>query len=549
MMTIRRTATLALLLVLALAPSLAAQEEVQPGLFSDMVDVRVVNIEVVVTDRDGVPVRGLDADAFVLEVDGQEVPVDYFSEVRGGQALLEPGGGVRDLPAVPALVPGEPVGTSYLVFIDDFFTFKEDRDRVLDGLEADLDLLGEKDQMALVAFDGRQLVMLSSWTRSRASLERALDTARARPTQGLMRLAELREFDRGDGRTGRGGGGLSSFGDTLDPETKAYVLRLGDQIDRMLSGAAATLRSFAKPPGRKVMILINGGWPYSPTEFVTADYRGSTELGLVEGDKLFRQVSDTANLLGFTVYPADASGQGARWSEDPTSAARAQPGSTDLYSARRIGRQFSSRYLASETGGQALLYDDAEHSLNRVVEDTRSYYWLGFSPTRAWDDRNHEVKIRTRDGQLEARTRQGFLDSSRTMEVNHQVESMFLFGSSPEASELDVVLGEWRKAGFRKMEVPLTFSLPLSALTFVPDGSGFVAEFEVRLAVENESTFRRADTSVIPFRLEGTAAPGPDDRWEYTLPLRLRRQSHRGLIALYDVASGKIISSDIVIEP
>jgi len=109
-------------------------------------------------------------------------------------------------------------------------------------------------------------------------------------------------------------------------------------------------------------------------------------------------------------------------------------------------------------------------------------------------------------------------------------------------------LGQWRKAGFRKAEVPLTLSLPLSALTFVPNGSGVAAEFEVRLAVEDEA-FRRADIPVLPFRLEGTEVPGPDDRWEYTLPLRLRRQSHRGLIALYDVVSGRIFSSDIVIEP
>lgn len=519
-----------------------AQPATQPGLFSDVVDVRVVNIEVVVTDREGVAVRGLDADSFILEVDGQEVPIDYFSEVRGGEVLLEPGGGATDLPAIPALVPGKPVGTSYLVFIDDYFTFKEDRDRVLDGIEEDLALLGENDRMALVAFDGRQLEMLSSWTQSRSALARALDAARSRPTQGLQRLAELRSYERSVDQRPRG------FGFGVDPETQSFMLRLGDQIDRMVRGAAATLRSFAKPPGRKVMLLINGGWPYSPSEFVAVDYRSLTELRLLERDQLFRQVSDTANLLGYTVYPADASGQGTRWLEDPAAASQAAPGSTALYTARRVGRQFSSRYLASETGGTALLYGDAERAFSRVVEDTRSFYWLGFSPQRAWDDRNHDVVVKTRDGELEVRTRQGFLDSSRSAEVTHQVESMFLFGSSPEASQLEASLGEWRRAGFRKAEVPLSLSIPMSAITFVPDGDGVAAEFEVRLAVEDEG-FRRAEIPVIPIRLEGTEAPGPDARWEYTIPLRLRRQSHRGLVALYDLVSGRIYASDVVIEP
>jgi len=522
----------------------AAQGGGEPGPFAEIVDVRVVNIEVVVTDRDGVPVRGLGASDFVLEVDGAEVPIAYFTEVRGGQALAGPAGGAMDLPAVPALVPGEPVGTSYLVFVDDYFTFEEDRNRVLDGLEADLGLLGANDRMAIVAFDGRQLEMLTSWTRSTPELERALRDARQRPTFGLQRLAELRQFERNVDTRPRGG----AFGYDLDPETKAFILRLGDQIDRMLDGAAATLRSFGRPPGRKVMLLINGGWPYSPTEFVAGDARALTELDLVERDQLFNQVSDTANLLGYTLYPADASGLGARWAEDPASASRSEPGSSTLYLARTTGRQYSSRYLARETGGEALLYEDASRAFSSVVADTRSYYWLGFSPTRAWDDKEHKVEVRTRSRELKARSRQGFLDSSRRTEVTNSVESAFLFGSSGDSAELEIELGEWRRAGFRKMEMPMTVSMPLDAFTFVPYGEGVVAEVELRLAVEDEG-LRRADIPVIPIRLEGRSQPGSGERWQYTVPLRLRRETHRALVALYDVASGRIFTSGVTIRP
>lgn len=530
---------------LAFAAGLPAQEALDGEPFSEVVDVRVVNIEVVVTDRQGVPVRGLDAGAFILEVDGNEVPIDYFSEIRGGEVLAEPGGGVSDLPSIPAVVPGEPVATSYLVFVDDYFTFKEDRDRVLDGIEQDLALLGENDRMAIVAFDGRQLEMLTSWTGSRAALERALDAARSRPTHGLMRLAELREYER-SASARPGGGGRPGF--DLDPDTKSFILRLGDQIDRMLRGAAATLRGFGNPPGRKVMVMINGGWPFSPTEFVAADYRGSTELSLVERDQLFDQVTEAANLLGYTVYPADASGQGTRWLEDPAAAARVEPGDSGLYTARRVGRQYSSRYVAQQTGGRALLYEDAERAFGNAVADTRSYYWLGFSPTLAWDDRAHDIRVRTRDGELEVRTRQGFLDSSRETEVTHQVESVFLFGEGGQESPLEVSLGDSRRAGFRKAEIPLTVSIPMDVLTFVPHEDGVAAALELRLAVEDQA-YRRAEIPVIPIRIEGAERPGPEDHWEYTVPLVLRRQKHRGLVALYDVVSGRMFTSDVVIDP
>ena len=62
-------------LILAALPA-AAQEAPLPNLFSDVMDVRVVNVEAVVTDRKGNRVRGLGASDFELLVDGEPVPID-----------------------------------------------------------------------------------------------------------------------------------------------------------------------------------------------------------------------------------------------------------------------------------------------------------------------------------------------------------------------------------------------------------------------------------------------------------------------------------------
>ena len=82
---------LSLLLLLLLVPLGArAQDDPSPlpGVFGEVLDVRVVNLEVVVTDRQGIPVRGLRPVDFILKVDGDEVPIDYFSEIRGGTATV-----------------------------------------------------------------------------------------------------------------------------------------------------------------------------------------------------------------------------------------------------------------------------------------------------------------------------------------------------------------------------------------------------------------------------------------------------------------------------
>ena len=98
-------ATRHLLAALGLLASTAAIGQVAPpvgaGGFSEIVDVRVVNLEVAVTDRDGVPIRGLGAEHFELLVDGEPVPIEYFSEVLGGRAVVPAAG--EETEAVPGL--------------------------------------------------------------------------------------------------------------------------------------------------------------------------------------------------------------------------------------------------------------------------------------------------------------------------------------------------------------------------------------------------------------------------------------------------------------
>ena len=174
-----------LLLALAAAfVTLAAWAQVapgpQPGSFSEIIDVRVVNLEVVVTDREGVPIRGLSADQFQLLVDGEEVPIEYFSEVLGGRVVAPPDG-TESVPGLREVLPGERVGTSYLVFIDNFFALPTDRNRVLRAFEESL-FLGPEDRMAIVSFDGRELEMLSTWSQSDVELRRVIRRSLDQPT-------------------------------------------------------------------------------------------------------------------------------------------------------------------------------------------------------------------------------------------------------------------------------------------------------------------------------------------------------------------------------
>lgn len=519
----------------------------QPGVFGETVDVRVVNIEVVVTDRQNERVTGLNASDFRLKVDGRELPIEFFSEVRGGQAIEVAAGGT--VQGVPAVVPGTPVGTSYLVFIDDYFSIKRDRDRVLRGLSSSLGSLGPEDRMAVVAWDGRKLDMLTSWSQSAPQLERAFAAASERRAHGLQRQVERQSNDRDERLRGRDAVFGSRLSGRLDPSQLFYAERLADQVDSSVSAAAATLRSFGAPPGRKVMLLLAGGWPYSPAEYASNDFnRPVLEPGMPSGEKLFRPLVDNANVLGYTLYPVDVPGLAAETADASVSDPEEGSIASDTGRNREQEVQVSLTFLARETGGRALINANRDQVLSTVATDTRSYYWLGFTPTRKGDDQRHRVEVEVLRPGLRARSREDFQDVSPTRQVSMQVESALLFGNPPSSRLLPITIGRPLKAGMSTMKVPVTMKIPADGLTLVPVGGEYVGELELRVAALDDDG-RRSEIPVIPFTIT-TKSPGrPGQTVLYETVMELRKSRQQIVVAILDKASGNLFSATAEVSP
>lgn len=553
---------LAAILALSLAGvserSVLAQET--PGVFGEVIDVRVVNVEVVVTDKDGIRVTGLAPEDFRLTVDGEAVPVDFFTEVRGGDAVLvEAGPGAAPVPGLPALAPGERVGTSYLVFVDDFFSIARDRDQVLEGLVDQLSMLAPEDRMAIVAYDGRGLTMLSSWSGSQRVLEKALKEAMRRPALGLQRLAERRNHDltTTDVRRGRASLGFSqSF--RLSVEERVYADQLAAQVGGAVGAAAATLRGFASPPGRKVLLLLSGGWPYSPAAYAVDDLTRALSGDEARGGAgLFAPLTDTANLLGYTVYPVDVPGLGNDFGADVNEGGRLATGlgedrfaDSSVAGSRERERdvQQALHYVAGETGGTALINARRLEALPQVVTDTRSYYWIGFSPTRRRDDGAHDIRVEVGRPGFKVRSREGFRDLSRAAENDMAVESALLFGDAPTTGALGVTLGEIVPAGRKQVEVPITLNVPLDLMTLVPVDGGWATAFELRVAALDDQR-RRSDIPRIPVELKFKQRPPAGSVVPYQTRLKLRRERQTVVVSVLDPVGGASLTGRLEISP
>jgi VWFA-related protein len=428
--------------------------------------------------------------------------------------------------------------------VDDFFALKHDRDRVLSALRDQLGHMGPRDRMAVVAYDGKQLEMLSSWSQSRAALERALREAERRPAYGLHRVAELRSLDH-DRRLGLRRLGPEEGLGRMSTEERFHAERLERQLRRSVSAASATLRAFAAPPGRKVMLVLSGGWPNRPADFVVADLnRPVLEEEMAWGEALYRPLTETANLLGYTLYTVEVPGLRH---QAAVSAEESAPRAAGAGMAREMELRYTLEYLAQRTGGRPLLSAARTTALEEAVLDTRSYYWLGFTADRQGDDQRRSIEVEVLRPGLRVRHRDSFQDFSRQAEVTMAVESGLLFGNPPSSQALEVSVGEIRSSR-RAMEVPLEIKIPLDAVTVLPAGDRYVAQLELRVGVRDDQG-ETVPVPVIPVDLRFDEEPEAGSYATYETELRLRAARHDVVVALYDPLSGALLSAVLQIAP
>lgn len=563
------------LIALAALP-LAAQEHpfgsAASG-FGEAIDVRVVNVEAVVTDGKGQRVRGLKPEDFRLLVDGREVPVEFFTEVvEGTVAAIPP----RDGETAPAPAPSgiseqERVGRSVLVFVDDSFSIAPHRNRVLQEMERSLDKLAPQDRVALVSFDGKKLDLLSEWTSDRDRLAMAFATARGRRGNGHWVLANRKllnlQASQGAAIQGytpepvpttvnswgaeRGGGGFDLDSGGLESGWAAPDIHT--PLARVATAAAAAMRGLPAPGGRKVMMILSGGWPLFEAEsFGSLLNPMPAYLNAGMGEELYRPVVDTANLLGYTLYPVDVPGL------DPSSTG-VDVTDNEFESSQLISGEWERAthstlgFLARETGGEASFNSARLKAVERMTEDTGTYYWLGFTPAWRADDRHHRIELKAVRPGLRVRTRSGFSDLSRNTEMAMTTEGLLMFGGlegqAPKAHRIQVEMGEARREGLSTFKIPVVLHIPAEALTAVPvaDG-GYAVEGTLSLGALDRWG-ARSDLPVVPLRLTMDRQPKPGDILRYRTVLKMRRGQQRLVFAVRDSLSGEMLWANLDYKP
>ncbi|MEM1177279.1 MAG: VWA domain-containing protein [Acidobacteriota bacterium] len=533
-----------MLLGLVGSASASTVDESAP-VFLEQIDVRAVDVEVVVR-KGGEAVTGLAAEDFRILLDGDEVPIDAFAEIHAGAT------------------DAGPVVTRYLVFVDDDFSVPSRRNAVLRELSDQVELMAAQDRMAVVAWDGKQVQLLSSWRGPDESLREVLEQAMDRPAYGLKRHSEWSRLqsamsyqdrlgvDAGRSFSSIGFSGASRPG-TVGPRSAA---QLQGRVGQLSSALASAMRGFGQADGRRVALFLSGALPpfESDRAFVNSRSNSLDRLSdRVKARRFFSSAVMAANRLGYTIYPVDVGGAAGALGTLGVSADIRSVGEAAY--RRRVARDDEAHsddpllFMAEATGGRALLDGARLQALRRVIADTRSYYRFGITPQGRGDDGEQRLQIEWLGGSgaVEIRARRGFLDLSPTARVTMAVESAHLFDLPlPQGVGFGVEVADFAARSRGRIAVPLTLRFPASGFTFLPGSEGEVARLELRIAASDDRG-ETADVPVVPIEvLRGEIVDG-EVTWSTVL--ELRRRPHRLLLAIHDPLGERVLAQRLSIEP
>lgn len=327
--------------------------------------VQLVRVDAVVSDDSGRPVGGLLVEDFELYEQGERVRIEFL---RREQAISTQPAEAVDSPPHPItvnLTNVQPAASRVLALVLDadqigFRPRLANRAREFGNLI--VDGLGQGDHAAVITLGG-QTNQQSNFTDDKTQLETAIN--RFRPT----------------------GGDMSGFRTSAEQfQQVAHAHRAIDILRRVVNVLAPVENR------RKGIVLVSEGIPIDVLEPgaregpFTSDLRRALEALVQEARR--------ANVLLYTYHPGELR-------SPPTSGQR------------------SLEWLSEQTGGLAAANTNTVvPEARRVLDDTGTYYVLGYYSTAPWDGHSRKIDVKVRRPGLRVRARFGYVSKPPTTSTN-----------------------------------------------------------------------------------------------------------------------------------
>jgi|GEM_PF-1522051 len=520
-----------LLGLVALAAPLLAQAPPQPrppipaapapAFFNESIEVRIINVDVVVTGKDGRAVTGLTRDDFILIENGAPKEITNFTEVHGTAPVIAaplPDAAVVPEPAPTTVRASEDFRPRLItIFIDNSTLDPFNRNSLLPAMRRFLRQAVRSGDQVMVATWAAGLQIVQPLTADRAAAEGAVAKLAGSPT-----LAAVPATDRQAYR-GAINGLISAYESRTPPEqppyttglgeARSYAMRSSHEMRRKAEALKSVIAAMRGFNGRKTVVLVTEGFSSNPSEEAFAyldavkehfagagganpmgDAREYEDAGLVS------RIGDAANAAGVTLYPINAAGKAADLDLHDASAATAltirpmfitQTGTATLQG------------MANATGGRATVgTSNWELALDRIANDLTSFYSLGYRASPDRTDRLNRIEVKLARRKDEVRARQAVIETTVSTEMADAVAANLFYPVNKNDLAIAISAGAPLSAmAADSVTVPLTVRIPTVGLTLTPDGSDLTGTFSIFAAfLRQDGAVSRVDRQQHQFR-------------------------------------------------
>lgn len=538
---------LQLILLLAAVASFAQTEPAPPPQYEEEIEVRVTDIDVVVTDREGNPITSLSREDFELYENGRRVDIAYFSRIVNGS--------LEDVaePEVDLVVAPPPrAAVTWVIFVDHTHMEPKTRNEAMRQVQVFARrAIAASDRGAIALNDGRSFrirqnvtddVELLAKTLEKMSKERMSVSPTKQRTTALLAQMRRSEEDMGAGTVGgravardeteymaqTAGGEIAALIDEEASRTRAAIAAMGALLDSM-----------AQLDGRLALVYVGAGFNSLPAQELAEIWRARyAELGRHSSEpkpeeeqlsieRELTRLSEKFSALRLAVYVIhggdDSGGQPSP--DDPGMVSIPMETSTGISG---ITEAAHARDMAERTGG---LYFKVGPGLAERLETARrdfdNYYSLGYKPDGIpGDTRRINVKVNVdgarvrhrktvREG-TRAEKAAGAVVASVVRPQPRAVRKVEVAPIAPavvtEANPLGVSVEVDAPTGAAKA-LKFSFSLQLETLTFVRYGNEHRARFMMHFAlVGRDGTVYPLESREQSLTVQGSELPKTPDQ-------------------------------------
>jgi len=557
MMPVRLAAAVTLAAAFFLPTAATAQQQKpqgEPQRLVETLDVRVINVDVVVTDRKGNPVHGLRKSDFEVIENGALKPVSNFYEVASNKAVSneevapEPGAPAPSAVQTPVPVDEDAMRRRIIFYIDNLSLAPFNRNRVFAQMKDFVKTVMRPGDEAMIATFNRSMKVRVPFTRDPVQLIQTLDIIAGESAMGPQNRSERKDVEDQIRDA-------NSYDDAI-ATARTYAQSQEHDLRQSVESINALMSTLAGVEGKKILVLTSEGFPMQPGReaffFIEDQARekpnwqqGSTLLeGMTfDASSLIQSVAKTANANGITMYTIHAGGLSMG---NDSSAENSRPTSMLVSNAIQTNTTESMQLMADMTGGIASVQtNNFKKAFDTIVKDLDSYYSLGYRAANTERvDRQRAIEVRLKNdpkfNQYIVRARQSFVEKSTYAEMSDRVIANLLYTSKANDMHVLVRMSRPIPTDDELYRVPVEVQIPMESITLLPQGEGqYVGGFDVYVVVANKDgdmsdVARKSHQIVVP------AADMPKTKgkfYTYTLELLMEPGLNKLSVGVVDSIS------------